>query len=168
MVMEHWDDKNSGALWWQGPWSIVMTRNLEHCDDKGHGALWWHGHGTLWWQKIWSIVMTMAMEHCDDMVMEHCDDKNSGALWWQVSWSIVMKGFIVHCGDKGDAVLWWNRRLNCSVILNIKYGSTVGLNVKLQRSATLQSAAPARTPNRRQGRRPGTGHSDLIDRKSVV
>ena len=40
--------------------------------------------------------------------MEHCDDKNSGALWWHVSWSIVMKLFIVHRVDKGEVVLWWN------------------------------------------------------------
>ena len=47
MVMEHCDEKNSGALCGQGPWSIVMTRSwnivmrriLDHCDDKGHGAL---------------------------------------------------------------------------------------------------------------------------------
>ena len=46
-VMEHCDDRNSGALCRQGPWSIVMTwlwnnvmrRIPEHCDDKGHGAL---------------------------------------------------------------------------------------------------------------------------------
>ena len=56
MVMEHCDDKNSGALWLQGPWSIVMT-----------------------WS--WNIVMTRILEHCDDTVMEHCDDKNYGALW---------------------------------------------------------------------------------------
>ena len=30
MVMEHGDDKNSGAL---------ITRAMEHCDDKCHGAL---------------------------------------------------------------------------------------------------------------------------------
>ena len=47
MVMEHCDDKNSGALRRQAPWSIVMTlswnivmrRILEHCHEKGHGAL---------------------------------------------------------------------------------------------------------------------------------
>ena len=71
-VMEHCDEKNSGALWLKG---------MEHGDDKGHGALWWHGHGTLWWQEFWSFVMRSAMENCDDMVMEHGDDKNSGALW---------------------------------------------------------------------------------------
>ena len=46
-VMEHSDEKNSGALCGQVPWSIVMihswnivmTRILEHCDDKGLGAL---------------------------------------------------------------------------------------------------------------------------------
>ena len=54
-VMELCDDKNSGALWRQGPWCIVMT-----------------------WS--WNIVMTRILEHCDDTVMEHCDDKNSGAV----------------------------------------------------------------------------------------
>ena len=47
MMMEHCDDKNSGALCLQGPWFIVMTRSWnivmtriqKHCDDKGHGAL---------------------------------------------------------------------------------------------------------------------------------
>ena len=54
-VMENFDDKNSGALRLQGPWSIVMTQS-------------------------WNTVMTRILEHCDDTVMEHCDDKNSGAL----------------------------------------------------------------------------------------
>ena len=80
--------KNSGALCWLGPWTIVMTwswnivmtRMLEHCDDKGHGALWWHGHGTLWWQEFCSIAITRAMEHCDDTVMEHCEEWGHGEL----------------------------------------------------------------------------------------
>ena len=46
-VMVHCDEKNSGALCLQGPWSIVMvpswnivmTRILEHYGDKGHGPL---------------------------------------------------------------------------------------------------------------------------------
>ena len=62
-VMEHCDEKNSGALSCQGPWGIVM---------------------------IWSrnIAMTIFLEHCDERAFsivikgdkEHCDDKNSGAL----------------------------------------------------------------------------------------
>ena len=45
-VMEHCDEKNSGALSLQGPWSIVMTSvmghfddiGMEHYDDKSSGA----------------------------------------------------------------------------------------------------------------------------------
>ena len=34
-VMEHCNDKNSGALCGQGPWSIVIKGDKEHCDDMG-------------------------------------------------------------------------------------------------------------------------------------
>ena len=33
-VMEHCDEKNSGALCYQVSWSIVMTGFMKHC-DKG-------------------------------------------------------------------------------------------------------------------------------------
>ena len=38
MIMEHGDDKNSGALLRQVPWSIVMASVMEHCNDKNSVA----------------------------------------------------------------------------------------------------------------------------------
>ena len=35
-VMEHCDEKNSGALCCQVSWRILMSRTMEPCDDRGH------------------------------------------------------------------------------------------------------------------------------------
>ena len=103
--MEHCDDKNSGALWWQEPWSIVITRSwnivmtriLEHCAEKDHGALWWHSQGTLRWKisyMFWYNVISNNPSYYFKMCISEITNKKKGKkkfcfLLLYVTWSFL-------------------------------------------------------------------------------
>ena len=37
--IEHSDERDHGAMWLQGSWSIVMKVVMDHCEDKCPGTL---------------------------------------------------------------------------------------------------------------------------------